>query len=320
MDSTYKFSPVNNTIPDWAKSEQQNLANQQQVKDNALNTQINSAKLPGQISTNHTPQSSVTIPTTIPSDILTQNKTNIQVPPAPLASAQTKFNVGLTSATAPTAAPVTAPEVSPSDKLRQETIAAIQSYTNPTTGYGAKSLALQKETGLNDSTAKLNQFQAQDLALQTQLARFKEEQLYKNPQGLFGAGATQLVSEQERHINQARTDIAIQKLAVQGDIKTAQDLIKSSLDAEFEPLKDSIDYNKKALDMYNDDMTEEEKTKLTAQTKQLENKQKEVESFQKILDEAGLNKAPVETVNEAAKLFKSGDRTGAIAMHSPSQE
>ena len=319
MDSTYKYSPVNNTVPDWAKPYQQTAATNPQIQsDIALQGALNTQQVRGTEARNSTYNTNsattpVNIPTTIPSDVLTNNKTNLQVPTTPVPTSQMAFNTALTSATAPVVQ-TPAAEVNPSDKLRQDTLNAISGLQ----GYGARSSQLQKETGLTDNTAKLNQFQAQDLALQQQLAKFKEEQLYKNPQGLYGGGAQALISEQERFINQARTDLAIQKLAVQGDIKTAEDLIKRSLDAEFQPLKDRIEYNKEALQMYDNDMTESEKSQLEIETKKLDRIYGEYKDFQSEIGDAIKNgSADVVTGNEAAKLFSQGDRAGAYAKLYP---
>jgi hypothetical protein len=301
----YNYKPITDTTPAWAKPFQQTADTNPQVQSDRL--------LQQQLTPSINSASPVTIPSTIPTAELNVNKSPLAVPNRPTNTSQMAFNTALTSATAPVVTPET-PQVNQSDVLRQNTLDAIAKLQ----GYGARSSQLQKETGLTDNTAKLNQFQAQDLALQQQLAKFKEEQLYKNPQGLFGQGAQQLVSEQERFINQARTDLAIQKLAVQGDIKTAQDLINRSLDAEFQPLKDQIDYNKEALSMFDNDMTESQKSKLEIETKKLDRIYQENKDFQKEIGSAiESGTADVQTGNEAAKLFAQGDTAGAYAKLYP---
>lgn len=259
----------------------------------------------------------VTVPTKIPTQAInTTGAPGVSVPTPTPSTAGTILNGTVAGVMTPaTPAPV-APE-SDRDRLRRETMEAIKSYTDPSSGYTAKSNTYANEAGLAEKTAKLNQLDVKDIALQNELAKFKEKTINENPQGYFGGGAEQVISANERAVSRQRTDLAIEKLALQGDITAATALVKQRLDAEFEPIKQKIEYNKEALSLLNDDLSESEKAALAKQTKELETKQASMKTFQGLLDEAGTAGAPISAVNEASKLYEKGDRAGAISILAP---
>ncbi|TXG77122.1 hypothetical protein E6Q11_03355, partial [Candidatus Dojkabacteria bacterium] len=254
-----------------------------------------------------------TVPTNIPSSVLpTSTPNNITLPNVSTPNAQIGLNTTVAGIMAPSTA--TGKDVTPtkiesdSERLRRETLEAIKSYTDPNAGYSAKSYQYEQEAGLTDKKNQLSKIDVQDIALQNNLAKFKEEQLNKNPGGLFGTGVEQLISANERATSSQRTDLAIQKLALQGDINTAINVVKQRLDAEFEPIKQKIDYNKEALTLLNNDLTEKEKVALQNQTRMLESLLDGKKTFQTILDDAGKAGAPIDVVNQASKAYATGDR------------
>jgi hypothetical protein len=259
----------------------------------------------------------VTVPTKIPTQAInTTGAPSITVPVPGVPTAGTILNGTVGGVMAPSAPVATAPE-SDRDRLRRETMEAIKSYTDPSSGYSAKSQSYATEAGLAEKTAKLNKLDVQDISLQNELAKFKEKTINENPQGYFGGGAEQVISANDRAVSRQRTDLAIEKLALQGDITAATALVKQRLDAEFEPIKQKIEYNKEALSLLNEDLSDSEKAALTAQTKTLETKAADLKSYQSISDEASTAGAPIAVINNAAKLYSSGDRAGALSILAP---
>ena len=263
-----------------------------------------------------TPQTStVDIPKTIPSDTLSYKAPTAPTIEQPINTPSK--NLDALSGAIMTAQP--APVVPPNERelAIKDRQAAIDQYLNPQTGYAATSANLQKETGLLDKTAALNALSVKDIALQKQLQDYENEILNKNSQGLFGGGGQQAISQFQRDISSQRADLAIQKLALQGDIRGATDLINLKLDSQFKPVQDRIDYLDKTLTIYNNDLTEKQKQQLEMEKFNLQTQVKDKADFQSIIDEAGTKGAPVDVQNRATSMFAQGDRAGAIALLAP---
>lgn len=263
-----------------------------------------------------TPQTStIDIPNIIPSNTLFYKQPTGSSIEEPI-NATTKSVNALSDAimTTPVNQP---PQPTDRESILQERQKAIDLYTNPDTGYSATSNRLTNESGIVDKTSQLNALNVKDIALQKQLKDYQDSILNKNPQGLFGGAGQQAISQYERDISSQRADLAIQKLALQGDISTAQMLIKNKLDAEFEPIKNRIDYLDKTLSIYNNDLTDKEKEKLIIEKQNLQDLQSEKNKFQAISDDAGKAGAPIDIINKANNLFAKGNRAGAIYLLSP---
>lgn len=254
----------------------------------------------------------VPVPNRVSSDVVTYNAPQNNVITAPYNTDQKKVDslsgaVMVTPVSQP--APLTDREIALKDRQ-----SAIDSYLNKDTGYEAINTKLIGETGLNESKSKLNALNVRDIALQKRQMDMENDILNKNAQGLFGGGAQQLINQNQRDISSERANLAIEKLAIQGDISTAQALIKQKLDAQFEPVKNRIAYLEKTLDIYDKDLSESQKELLSMEKYKLQEQAKDKDTFQKIVDEAGTNGAPVNVQNEASNLFARGDRAGAISL------
>lgn len=258
---------------------------------------------------------SVPVPNKVSSDVISYTAPQDNVITSPYNTDQKKMD-SLAGAvmTTPTAEPAPVSDREIAIKERQ---GAIESYLDPSKGYSATSAELAKSTGLNDSTSKLNALNVRDIALQKRQMDMENEILNKNAQGLFGGGAQQLINQNQRDISSERANLAIEKLAIQGDISTAQTLIKQKLEAQFEPIKDRISYLEKTLDIYDKDLSESQKAQLANEKFKLENQAKDKDVFQKIIDEAGTKGAPVDVQNQASNLYAQGDRAGAISLLAP---
>lgn len=254
----------------------------------------------------------VPVPNKIPADVVTYNAPQNPIITSPFNGEQKKLDA-LSGSVMTTPAPQ-APVVSDRDMAINDRQKAIDLYLDPSKGYSATEQKLTQDSGVNESQGKLNALNVRDIALQKRQMDMENDILNKNQQGLFGGGAQQLINQNQRDISSERANLAIEKLALQGDISTAQALIKNKLDAQFEPMKDRIAYIEKTLDIYDKDLSESQKQQFEMEKYQLQEQAKQKESFQKIIDEAGTGGAPVEVQNEASNLFAQGNRAGAIAL------
>lgn len=96
--------------------------------------------------------------------------------------------------------------------------------------------------------------------------------LEANPEGKL---TTQLEGEKanlRRLRSQEKADLAIVTAARQGDLQTAQNIVKQKLDAEFEPIKQQIETLKTFLTLNQDDLTTSEKMLLQSQINQEESR------------------------------------------------
>lgn len=274
---------------------------------------ISFGKMTEQQPTVTTPQSStVNIPTKISSDTLSSQTPQGSAIETPINGSNLSLDAQSGAIMTTPTAPVTPPtERELALKDRQS---AIDLYTNPDTGYSATSSKLQQESGLIDKQKELDALGVKDIALQKQQKDFEQNMLNKNQQGLFGGAGQQAITQYQRDISSQRADLAIQKLALQGDIKGATDLITLKLNAQFEPVKQRIDYLDKTLTIYGNDLSDSQKAKLELEKTNLQQTIKSKEDFQKLLDDAQIGGATVDEIKQASDRFAQGDRTGALSI------
>lgn len=254
----------------------------------------------------------IAIPSTIPNAAMTGNVSPVTVPQTGMATATSALNNLAGTVMQQSQAP--AAPLSERDQSIKDRQAAIDLYTNPTSGYTAKSNQYQNDAQLSQKTNELSQLDVKDLALQKTQRDMENAILNKNASGMSSFGGQALISQNARDISSQRADLAIQKLALQGDVKLASDLITKKLDAEFEPIKQRIDYIDKSLALYNNDLSDSQKQKLELEKYQLTEKSKGLDDFTKYTKEAIGNGAPVELTNQAVNMYKAGDVNGATAL------
>lgn len=148
----------------------------------------------------------------------------------------------------------------------------MQSYLDLITKQGTqaeKTLALQDEQ-------KLAEKQEQLRATNEKAMRVKREYenqlraLEKNPEGVFGGALNTQANNLRRQANQELADIAIEQLAAQGNVDTANTIIQQKIDAEFEPIKNQISALKEYYSMNQNDLTDSEKIMLESHIKMQE--------------------------------------------------
>jgi hypothetical protein len=249
-----------------------NVASNQTV--NVNQNQIDAlAKAFGGTSSAVPSNSQVNVPSTIPVTALRNTPAPIPTQPAPANYSQNLNNATSGVFNTPTQEVPQTQQEKDNASYRQY----IESLTNPTTGESAKRATYQTEQGVADKQAKLN---ALDLEVEKLNKSYQDKQnlvLNKNPEGLFGGAAQQLLSQDQMALSSRKADIALEKLALQGDLTQANTIIQQKLDAEFNPIKEKLAYMKEFASFAQNDLSESEKIKLqadiankTAETKALE--------------------------------------------------
>lgn len=147
-----------------------------------------------------------------------------------------------------------------------------------------------------DATAKLQE--EQQLAQKTQnatdtynaynqaklLAEQKVQAIYADST-LTREQASQQVQELSRLENANLANLAVQANMAANNLTAAENIIKAKIDAQFSPIKDQIEYKMKLLQLNNDDLTESQKIKLTAQINKQENEQSLVQTSASLINQ-----------------------------------
>lgn len=238
-------------------------------------TQMNKFQLPA---TTPAPQVK---PTTISTGALVNQpqKPKIDTAPETISSLQNTFNTTIPEA--PSSTPASdkldfATTRATTPKFQQDRETGLSSLLDLMQKQGTKATRqeeLATETGLYD---KQQQY-TDALAEEAKIDREYENRLRRMREGAVGVseGALQAQeTELRRQRSQEKADLAIITAARQGDFKTAQDIVKQKLDAEFEPLTQQVETLKTFLTINQNDLSDSEKLKLQGQidqqTKQIE--------------------------------------------------
>ena len=143
---------------------------------------------------------------------------------------------------------------------------------------GAETAKLQEEQGLEAKQNDLNRLT--NLYTTTQKSwqdRIKAAQ--NNPGGTSEINNVQ-ANTITRQANEDLANIAIQKSVAQGDLNTANEIIKSKIEAKFEPIKNEIQGLKEYIALNNDDLTDKEKLTIQDQINQKEEQRKSLTNAQ----------------------------------------
>jgi hypothetical protein len=152
------------------------------------------------------------------------------------------------------------------DKVRARilTLAGIQG------GQGEETAKLQEENKLAEKQKTLNDITNEYTTRQRAYEKQKRE-LERNPGAVSAAAANANISDLVRKGNEELADIAIRKSVAQGDVTTALDIVKTKIDAKYEPIKNEIQGLKDYLALNNNDLTESEQIQLQATIREKEN-------------------------------------------------
>lgn len=221
------------------------------------------------IKTTTTPTQFVANPTRTPVNVISANNLNTQpvtkpqITPVTTAQNNLKSSVNIYSAsptelTTPTPTPAT-----PVKSERDTTLSRIKELVGMQGSKGTDTLKAQEDENLaqkREALAKANTAQ-----LRLDQAYEKEvEAINKNPEGVSDTGLKVRLADAERAYLDKKADIAIDRLASQGDVETALKIVEDKIKAKYEPIDNEIKGLQTYLQAYANDLTENEKLQVQA--------------------------------------------------------
>lgn len=152
---------------------------------------------------------------------------------------------------------------------REQALSDVMSLTKKQGEQGQRTLDLQKEAGLAKKQEELNKINAEAITLDRAYEKQKREML-KNPEGKLSTQLNADVQRLDLERNQQLADIGIRQAVAQGNVELANKIVETAIKAEFEPIANQIESLKTYQQMFNDDLTSSEKTKLDSIIRQQE--------------------------------------------------
>lgn len=152
---------------------------------------------------------------------------------------------------------------------KQATLDRINQIVGIQSGRGQDVLQAQEDVGLAQKREALKVLDDKTLRL-TQAYEKEVKDIEKNAQGSLDIGVKQRLSDAETRYLDKKADLAIDRLASQGDIETALAIVEDKIKAKYEPLENELKTLQTYYSLYQDDLTESQKVKLQQefQTKQ----------------------------------------------------
>ena len=184
---------------------------------------------------------------------------------------------------------------------RQNILGRYVSLTKDLSNKGTDTATAQESVGLAEKREALNEINKRALRLE-QSFRNEAEAIRTSKGGTVGGVTESLTSTQGRYERQ-RADIAIEKLAAQGDVDTALKLVDDQIKAKYEPIQNEIDSLKVLYQLTADDMTESEKMRAEAVIKEKQDaadfaRQKELLDYRaKIEAQSGGTAPKIQNIN-----------------------
>lgn len=152
---------------------------------------------------------------------------------------------------------------------REQALSDVMSLQKKQGEQGQRTLDLQAENKLAEKKQQLADINAKAITTNDAYKK-KIEEVRKNAGGKLTANVQAEVDKLESERDRRLADIGIEQAVAQGNIDVANDIIKTAIEAEFEPLKNQIESLKTYQQMFNDDLTSSEKTKLDSIIRQQE--------------------------------------------------
>jgi hypothetical protein len=193
-------------------------------------------------------------------------------PPTPITSTTYKgnlaSNIALNSPTADEIKQFQTTQTSPTDQ-KQVTLDRINQIIGMQGGRQSETLKLQEDVGLQQKREALNKANIAQLRLD-QAYEKEVKEIQKNAQGSLDIGVKQRLGDAESRYLDKKADLAIDRLASQGDVETALAIVEDKIKAKYEPLENELKTLQTYYSLYQDDLTESQKVKLQQefQTKQ----------------------------------------------------
>lgn len=211
----------------------------------------------------------ISSPTTLNSENIT-NSNPIPVPstpvPTPIQTPISTIPTG-TSVDANGYATVTPPAPAQDKSLYDKAIEKYGGLGDVLATKAAETAKLQESNQLAEKTQKAassyNTYNTAKVNLAQQLERMQTAEA--NTSGGVGGGYTSSIRKFEREGNANLANLAIQAQADQGLLTAAEKTIKDKIDAQFEPIKEQIDYYAKFIQLNQNNLTDKEKFQLEQQ-------------------------------------------------------
>ncbi len=209
------------------------------------------------------PSPVITTGNAISADNLGKGAAPLTVPPATPTITNTPTVTAPTGTTTSTTGVATIPTGSSTDT---------QSYIRSQLGVlgnelgtkGAAETALQNSTDLADKTTQAtNDYNTYNQA-KLNLAQAVEKMQNENPTGEFGGARAAEIAKFQREGNANLANLAVIAQSSQGLLSAAQKTIDDKISAQFQPITDQIDFLTKFANVNNNDLTDSQKTQITA--------------------------------------------------------
>lgn len=185
-------------------------------------------------------------------------------PPPPVTSTNYKnnlaSNVAINSPTADEIKQSQTQQNAPVDP-KQATMDRINQIVGIQQGQSNDILKAQEDVGLAQKREALNKANTAQLRLD-QAYEKEVKDIEKNAQGSLDIGVKQRLSDAEGKYLDKKADLAIDRLASQGDVDTALKIVEDKIKAKYEPLQNELDTLKQYYTTYQNDLTESQKLKL----------------------------------------------------------
>lgn len=189
-------------------------------------------------------------------------------------------------------------------------------------GEAAATTAAQEQVGLSDKQLALNDINKKI----TTTSRAYDEQiknLSKNGTG-YNGGNQVAISDLNRQKNEDLANLAIIQSGANGDLQTANDIIKSKMDAQFEPIKNQIASLTQLYNLTQNDLSESEKLQVQTQIdQQKQSAQNLYSSKQNAYQTALQNGAPasvLKAIGEAATPEQAQQAVGSYGQNQLDQQ
>lgn len=225
-------------------------------------------------------------------------------PPSVATSTSTSGYDNLGATAGAVAASAAAPaEKTTKQQISEQTLALIEKMGTQ----GERTAALQKENQVQDKQARLDALNNRYAKLEAE-AQAREDYIRTNPEGKLSGALNAQLEETRRKYGQEKANVALEIAAAQGSVDSARAIVKDSVAAEFEPLKNQISALQTFAQLANNDLTDSEKIQLQGEI-QRQNYAYEQgvkaavtsgnnEAYLKLYQEQGIDAVPVE--NQAA--------------------
>lgn len=252
------------------------------------------------------PNTTVVNPTTLAttSPIVIPQKRTTKTPPVVVAPP-----TGTTTDASGNAAPAQKQET-PEQSNYQKVLDRIEGLGSSLKDKSKAEARLQKEEQLAQKTEQATKDYNAYIQAKLQHDQTLEQMRLENPGGQFGGAHQSDISNYERKSNANLANLAIQSQVSQGLEASARKTITDKLDAQFQPIKDQIDFYTKFAQLNQNDLSESEKVKLDSLTRQKEFDMKATYDVsnnlhQAVLDNGG-NPAVLSAMDKVIEEYQSG--------------